>query len=367
MRIIGLFISLLLACASPALAQTLLRVHFFDVGQGDAVLIQSPSGQNVVYDAGPSRTRMVEHLESVGVTRVDLVIASHNHADHIGGLAAVLRRYQPRFYLDNGVPATTQTYQRVLGAVEAADSELLEPTARRVALGEVTLQVVPPPGGLGSDQNNNSVGLIVEYGRFRLSLGGDAEQAQWGWWHTQYPDTFQAVDVHKASHHGSGNGDSAAAMARLSPDVVIISAGRGNSYGHPTAAALGLYADQGSTVYRTDRQGTILLEVESSGRYMVQVERGDGARPPPPRRAPASPAPRLEPQSPTPERSQAGCIDLNTASITDLQAIIHIGPVRARSIMQLRPYRSVQDITRVSGIAAGRLRDITAQGVACVR
>ena len=239
MRLIGLFIALLLACASPALAQTTLRVHFIDVGQGDAVLIQSPSGQNAVYDAGPSRDRVVEYLEAAGITSVGVVLASHNHADHLGGLPEVLRRYRPRFYLDNGVPATTQIYQRVLRAAKTAGSELLEPTARRITLGEVTLQVVPPPGRLG-DQNNNSVGLIVEYGSFRLSLWGDAEQEQWAWWGTQYPGTFQAVDVHKASHHGSSNGDSAAAVARLSPDVVVISAGRNNSYGHPTTAALGL-------------------------------------------------------------------------------------------------------------------------------
>ena len=186
MRISRLFIALLLACASPALAQTPLRVHFFDVGQGDAVLIQSPSGQNVVYDAGPSRTRMVEHLESVGVTRVDLVIASHNHADHIGGLAEVLRTYRPRFYLENGVPATTLTYRRVLEAAAAVGSELLEPTARRLSLGEVVLHVIPPPRIPGWDQNDNSVGLIVEYGDFHLSLGGDAEARQWAWWDERY-------------------------------------------------------------------------------------------------------------------------------------------------------------------------------------
>ena len=140
------------------------------VGQGDAILIQSPSGQNVVYDGGPGRTRMVEHLEALEVTRVDLIVSSHNHADHIGGLAEVLRRYRPRLYLDNGVPATTLTYRRVLEAAGAAGSELLEPMARRISLGDVVLHVVPPPGIPGWDQNNNSVGLIVEYGSFRLSL-----------------------------------------------------------------------------------------------------------------------------------------------------------------------------------------------------
>lgn len=361
MPIIGLFIALLFACASPVLAQPPLRIHFFDVGQGDAILVQSPSGQNVVYDGGRGRTTMVEHLETVEVTSVALVVASHNHADHIGGLAEVFRRYRPRFYLENGIPATTLTYRGVLDAVAAAGSQLLEPTARRISLGDVALHVVPPPGIPGWDQNNNSVGLIVEYGDFRLSLGGDAEQGQWAWWGEQYPDELRAVDVHKASHHGSSNGDSAAALSRLSPEVVVISAGRNNSYGHPTAKAIGLYGDQGSTVYRTDLQGTILLEVDSSGQYTVLVERGEGPQPPPP------PSPT---QSPASESLQTACVDLNSASSENLQQIIHVGPVRARSIMQHRavtPFRSVQDLTQLSGISTGRLRDIMAQGRACVR
>ena len=80
-------------------------------------------------------------------------------------------------------------------------------TARRISLGDVELQVIPPPGIPGWEQNNNSVGLIVEYGNFRLSLAGDAEQRQWTWWVENYPNQLQAVDAHKASHHGSSNGD----------------------------------------------------------------------------------------------------------------------------------------------------------------
>ena len=140
---------------------------------------------------------------------------------------------------------------------------------------------------------------------------------------------------------------------------MVVSAGRNNQYGHPQADALRLYADQGSRVYRTDQHGTIVFEVDNSGRYTVDVERGEGAQPPPP---------RLTARSPVPQ--QTACIDLNTATLDDLQEIIHIGPVRARSILQLRavtPFRSVQSITRVSGIAAGRLRDILAEGRACVR
>lgn len=103
------------------------------------------------------------------------MIASHNHADHTGGIAEVVRLFKPRFYMDNGVPATTLTQAKVLEAVSNAGSQLLEPTDRRIALGDVSLHVIPPPGIPDSDHNDNSIGIAVEYGRFRLSLAGDAE------------------------------------------------------------------------------------------------------------------------------------------------------------------------------------------------
>src|SRR5688572_20898840 len=125
---------------------------------------------------------MREYLESLGVSQVGLVIASHNHADHIGGIVEVLRRLRPLFYMDNGVPATTEVYARVLEAAKEAGSALLEPTHRRIALGDGALTIVPPPGISDWEQNDNSVGVIVEYGDFRLSLAGDAEPREWAWW-----------------------------------------------------------------------------------------------------------------------------------------------------------------------------------------
>lgn len=285
---------------STQTAPTPLRIYFFDVGQGDGVLIQSPSGQNVVYDGGDSPTEMRQHLQALGVAQVSLVIASHNHADHIGGLAKVVEAYRPLYYMDNGLPATTQTYLGLLASVRASGSQLLEPTSRRITLGDASLVVVPPPRIAEWDQNDNSVGIILEYGTFRLSLGGDGEPREWAWWLQHYRDLIQQVQVHKASHHGSSNGDTSAGVDRLSPEVVVVSAGKGNSYGHPDQSALALYGKAGATVYRTDLNGTIKIEVQASGAYTIQAEAGEGARPPP-ATSPPSPTPAPTPApSPTP-------------------------------------------------------------------
>jgi competence protein ComEC len=275
---------LLLASADLRTQQTPppppLRIHFIDVGQGDAVLIQSPSGQNVLYDAGEDITRVRDYLVGLGITELGLVIASHNHADHIGGLAEVVRHFRPQFYMDNGVPATTRTYAGVLEAVAAVGSQLLEPTSREITLGDVVLTVVPPPGIRAWDQNDNSIGLIVRYGEFFLTLTGDAEEREWSWWLTHQRDVFREVHIHKASHHGSSNGDTRDSLALLSPERVAIGVGVANPYGHPTPEALQLYAETGAVVHRTDLHGTIVVEALSPGGYAVLVERGEGARRP---------------------------------------------------------------------------------------
>ena len=347
-----------------------LRVHFIDVGQGDAVLIQSPSGQNVVYDAGENPTKVRDYLAGLGLASLSLVIASHNHADHIGGLADVIRHFRPPYYLENGAPTTTQTYERVHEAVRVVGSERLEPVSRRITMGDTELTIVPPPGVHAWDQNDNSIAVVLNYGAFRLSLAGDAEQREWAWWRVHASEWLRPVHVHKASHHGSMNGDTVEGIGLLAPKAVVIGAGAGNPYGHPDPAALRLYANASAAVYRTDRDGTIIIEAQRTGTYTVRVERGEGANPPPPPAAPfPAPTPPTSPPPASPPPPQSSCIDVNRAGFVELQGIIHIGPERAQQIIDLRrmqPFRSVDDLIRIDGIGPARLADIRAQGKACV-
>ena len=282
---------------TPAPVSSLI-LTFLDVGQGDAVLIQAPTGQNVLYDGGRYNDRALELLQARGVTKLDLVIASHADFDHINGLINVVRSYKPRFFMDNGVTHTTQTYAELLQAVQAAGSQLLEPTARTITLGDVTLRVLPPPGDASLGQNDNSVGVMVSYGSFRASLTGDSEGAEWNYWDGL--GVLEPVQVHKASHHGSANGDIPLTMSRLEPETVVISVGAGNSYGHPTDEALRLYVAVGANVYRTDLQGTVTVAARADGSYTVTTERASPAPQPQPSPAPGpTPAPSPNP-SPSP-------------------------------------------------------------------
>ena len=263
-----LLIGLLASCEN---ASERLTLSFIDVGQGDAVLIRSPSGQNVLYDGGRPTKEVLEYLQSVGVTSLDLVIASHADADHIGGLEAVVRFYKPRLFMDNGLPHDTQTYRGLLRAVRDAGSQLVPPTARRIGLGDASLQVISPPDDPGLSSNDHSVGIVVTYGKFRAALTGDAEEPEFRWWLENVPELLEPVAVYKAAHHGSPNGDSEESIATFEPETVVISVGRDNAYGHPSAEALALYRDAGAEVYRTDQSGTISISAAQNGSYQVSV------------------------------------------------------------------------------------------------
>lgn len=350
-----------LACAAtvpnaerPAEPANELELHFLDVGQGDAVLIRAPSGRSVLYDGGPDGERLLPLLDSAGVTSLELVIASHNHADHIGGLVEVIERYRPRFVLENGIPHTTRTYERFLRALVAAGSQILEPTRRTIMLDSVRLVILPPPGDPALGQNDNSVGLRVEFGEFSATMFGDAEPRQHDWWLRTHPDWFGPVHVHKASHHGSAIGDTQAMLGVLRPGVVVIGVGADNRYGHPHPDMLALYRDVGAAVYRTDVHGTVRILAREDGTTRIVVSR----------------APAAEGVPSPPVAGTDRCVDLNDADVEELMRIRHIGPERARQIIRLResrPFRSVSDVTRVDGIGSARARDIVDEGVACVR
>jgi competence protein ComEC len=160
-------------CTVHASPVPVLTIDVLDVGQGDAILLRS-EGRAALYDGGDGSVDVVGLLRALGVDSLDLVIGSHHHADHIGGLIAVEEELRPRFVLENGVPHTSRTYERFMDAVRDAGSVVIEPVARRIGLGHAALHVLPPPGRPEWGHNDNSVGVRVEAGAFRATLLGDS-------------------------------------------------------------------------------------------------------------------------------------------------------------------------------------------------
>jgi beta-lactamase superfamily II metal-dependent hydrolase len=241
------------------------------VGQGDAALITTPEGRHILLDAGPSGERVANVLRAEGVDTLDLVIASHAHADHIGGMAMVLAGSVVRAYVDNGIPHTTATYRRTLGAVEREPGlRYLDAAERTIGVGSVSVRILPPARA-DATQNDNSVGVLIEYGQFRALYTGDSEAGAVGAWLAA--GRIPRVTMVKIAHHGSRNGSTAALVRATSPVIALISVGSRNAYGHPSAQVEQAWRAAPATVYRTDRHGTIELAAKADGSFTVRTER----------------------------------------------------------------------------------------------
>jgi competence protein ComEC len=237
-----------------------LTISFLDVGQGDATLIQDPSGAAVLFDGGPPEARAARLIRNLGVKRLSIVVATHQSRDHQGGLHEVLRRFRVGLFLDGGDGTRDPDFR----ALEAeADAHGVRRVAARAGetlrAGGLSIQVLsplPPHGGPPpSDPNARAVVAIVREGGFSLFLSADAESP------SLLPLNLPHVTAMKVPHHGSADAGLAQVLARLKPQVAAIEVGAHNLYGHPRPSTLMALERAVPHVYRTDRDGTIKLTV----------------------------------------------------------------------------------------------------------
>ena len=243
-----------------------LRLTFLDVGQGDAVLLRAPGGKVALVDAGPGE--VVHQLREFGVDTIDLAVATHPHADHIGGMVGVIETLPVRVYMDNGQPHTTKTYERLRDALDARPGiTYLEATPRTLMLGEVMVDVLPLLPRETTDFNDRSIALVVRYGSFTAFLSGDSGVRQLT--HLLDEGRVPETVLLKAAHHGSDDAFTEEFLDVAEPRVVVISVGRHNPYGHPAPAALDAFRATGAKVFRTDLHGDVSVTGFKNGEYEV--------------------------------------------------------------------------------------------------
>ncbi len=248
-----------------------MRVTFVDVGQGDAAVVQTADGHSALIDSGPpeSRERLVTVMAALGISRLDWMMLSHPHTDHIGGAMRVLDRFPVGRIYDPGYAHPIATYDRLLARI--GQMSLPYTVARRdleIPLGNMAhVEVLQPHEPFiersRSDANSNSVVARVVSGNVRVLFTGDSE------WDTERrlleENRHQLhADVLKVAHHGSRFATTTEFVMAVQPRYAVISSGAGNEYGHPSAAALNNLAQRQVQFFRTDLQGDITMVTDGA-------------------------------------------------------------------------------------------------------
>jgi competence protein ComEC len=244
-----------------------LTVTFIDVGQADSILIRSASGRTMLIDAGnredadlvQSQVEQTASRSASGEPVLDVVIGTHPHEDHIGGLAALIRSSAVGRIIMPRAETNTATFEDTLSAIKERGLKI---TPARAGLkldldSETKVEFLAPNGDSYDDLNNYSAVVKLTYQQVTLLFTGDAERLSEGEMLDRGYDL--RADVLKVGHHGSRSSTGAAFLKAVGPRYAVISVGAGNSYGHPSQAVLKRLAKSGVNVFRTDRDGTVTL------------------------------------------------------------------------------------------------------------
>jgi competence protein ComEC len=260
-----------------------LQVHVLDVGQGDSILIIAPGGKSVLVDAGvPGSGRVVlDAMKRYGVDHIDLMVATHAHADHIGGADEVLLHTKVSAVLDSKVPNMTKNYEDFLAAIEKTGAKYIgaSPGQNFDLGGGAKLSVLAPIQPFftkdqlrsgANEPNANSVVTRLDYGDFSMLLTGDAEAETEA--RLMQSGANIKAKVLKVGHHGSRYASSEKFLRQGGFEAAIISDGADNRYGHPSQDALDRFKALNIKLYRTDLEGEVTLISRGQG-YEIRTER----------------------------------------------------------------------------------------------
>ena len=236
-----------------------LVIHFLDIGQGDSQLIQLPDGETILIDSGDRGAPTVDLLKRYGVTEIDLIVATHPHADHIGEMRDIMRAFKVKEVWDSGFNNNTKTQRDMLEEISSRGIKISLPKQGETSrLGQALLEVLNPPARMPDEANNASLVVRLTFGKKRFLFTGDAEEDTWDRMIATEKDKLRA-DLLKAAHHGSSNGTRRDVLDAVRPEIVTISCAAGNSYHHPHPSVVNMLEDRESKVklFRTDLQGAI--------------------------------------------------------------------------------------------------------------
>lgn len=246
----------------------ILEVHFIDVDQGDATLLMSPTF-TILIDAGRhDRDDVVPYLKTVEVEKINLLIGTHPHADHIGQMDKVLNNFEVSEVWMSGNTHTTQIFERVLDAIIDSGANYNEPRAGETyQVGDLVIEMLSPKS-LTGDFNNDSLAFRAIYGDVMFVFTGDVERPIEEEILSGNHDL--KADIFQLGHHGSSTSNSKEFLEAINPEVVVYSAGKDNSYGHPHDEVIKRLESMNIKIYGTDVHGTIIIETDGKT-YAVKL------------------------------------------------------------------------------------------------
>lgn len=246
-----------------------LIVHYLDVGQADSILIQI-NNKNLLIDGGNREDgdSIIKYLKKQGVEKLDYVVATHPHEDHIGGMAAVVKKFDiGKFYAPKKL-SPTKTFENMVLALKEKNLKINEAKpGSSLNLGKnVECKILAPNSAEYDNLNNYSVVIKITYGNTKFLFNGDAHKLSEKEMLSKGYDL--SADVLKVGHHGSSSSSSKEFLDKVNPKIAIISCGKNNDYGHPHKETLDELNKRKIKIYRTDKDGTIVLE--SDGKKIIK-------------------------------------------------------------------------------------------------
>lgn len=280
-RILYLCLVLFIFSSVFAFAQSedILKIHFINVGEGDAIFIEAPNNETVLVDTGNLITgfRVVEYLKKNNIQKLDYIIFTHHDLDHIGGAFFVLQMMDVKQIYDNGddltqIAKSSNVYRWYEELVRGEENYSVLKTKDSLSLGEVTLGVLWPPQPLPfSNPNPNSLVIMVKYGEFRCLLTGDLTIQ--GERELLKQNIDLKADVLKVGHHGANDASSEEFLKAVLPNLAVISVSKRYYYNYASEYVLERLRILGAQVYRTDKNGDILLTAKPNGQFKIETEK----------------------------------------------------------------------------------------------
>lgn len=249
-----------------------VSVHFLDIGQGDSIFVELPNGECMLIDAGvANKGEFIEsYISESGYNKIDYLVATHPHADHIGSMAYIVRNMDiGQVYMPN-VSTTTKTYEKLLEAIQQKGLKIKSAKAGMNIVEESDLRVdILAPVKIDEDELNNcSIIIKITYGYDSYLFIGDAEKEE-----LDTVSSDLSADVLKVGHHGSRTSTTEKFLEQVNPKYAVISCGADNDYGHPHKETIDLLEMLDVKYYRTDIEGTITITSDGSRNYIIIKEK----------------------------------------------------------------------------------------------